>query len=93
MPATLPHLQKDFKLTLHNGEPVGLVESTKEGLLVKCCPLCGCVHQVMNVDMGLSYTPLCQTVPDLFKVLQTAWQKLNPSVAPYKTIHLTTVTG
>jgi hypothetical protein len=93
MPATLPHLQKTFVLSMHEGKPVGLVEKTDEGYMVKCCPLCGCVHHLIDVDMSMPYTPLCQSIPDLFKLQQTAWQKLNPTVSPFKSLHLSTVTG
>jgi hypothetical protein len=36
----------------------------------------------------MPYTPLCQTLPALFKTQQVIWHKLYPDVAKYTTVHL-----
>lgn len=88
MPTTVAHLQKQFKLTIENGLPQVAVEMIGEGHWLKCCPLCGCMHQLQGVDAGVPYTPLCQTVPILFKEQQAIWRKLYPDVAAYTKLHL-----
>jgi len=89
MPAALLHLQKRFKLTMHpDGQPQALVEVVDQERWVRCCPLCGCIHQLPDVDEAVPYAPLCQTQPILFKTQQTAWRKLYPDVAKCTTLHL-----
>ncbi len=88
MPTINPHLQKRFKLTIHDGQPEGLVDVSDAGHLMMCCPLCGCSHQITGVDTQRPYTPLCQSLPAMFKVQRTAWLKLFPEVTPFTTLHL-----
>ena len=88
MPTIVADLQKRFKLSIIDGLPEAPLEITAKAHWVKCCPLCGCTHQVIGVDEGLPYTPMCQTLPALYKTQQTTWQKLYPDVTPYTTLHL-----
>ncbi len=88
MPTINPHLQKRFKLTLHDGQPEVLVDATVGGNLIMCCPLCGCSHQITQVDPDQPYTPLCQSLPLMFKVQRATWLKLFPEVTPFTTLHL-----
>ncbi len=88
MPTIHPHLQKRFKLTLNEGQPEGLVEATSAGNHLMCCPLCGCSHQITGVDTSKPYTPLCQSMPAMFKAQRTEWVKLYPEVSSFKTLHL-----
>ncbi len=88
MPTINPHLQKRFKLILHEGQPEVPVDVTAGGSLIMCCPLCGCSHQITQLDTDQPYTPLCQSLPSMFKDQRTAWLKLFPEVTPFKTLHL-----
>jgi len=71
-----------------DGQPQALVEVVDQERWVRCCPLCGCIHQLPDVDEAVPYAPLCQTQPILFKTQQTAWRKLYPDVAKCTTLHL-----
>lgn len=82
------HIQKNFKLVIEDGLPHATVETIKSIQWVRCCPLCGSVHQVVNMKLGEPYTPMCQMVPALFKAELAAWQKLYPDVTNLKTLHL-----
>lgn len=86
MPAIVLDLQKRFKLTLTDGLPQARVEMTDDGLWLRCCPLCGCIHKIEAVEQ--SYSPLCQTLPVLFKAQQTIWRKRYPDVAQYSKLNL-----
>jgi hypothetical protein len=89
MATSNPQLQKDFKLVIADGLPQATVETIKSVQWLRCCPLCGSVHQIVgNVSDNASYTPLCQTVPDLFKAELVAWRKLYPDVTTHKFVHL-----
>ena len=90
MPAFAAKQQKGFKLTLVDGLPQAIVEDIDGSYWLGCCPLCGCTHQIMDVDGKQPYTPLCQTLPLLYKEQQTSWRKLYPDVAQYTTLHLAT---
>jgi hypothetical protein len=88
MPAFAPHLQKNFKLTIEDGLPQAAIEDIGGIYWLKCCPLCGCTHQILKINQDLPYTPLCQTLPLVYKSHQVSWRKLYPDVAQYKTLHL-----
>jgi hypothetical protein len=40
------------------------------------------------VDEDMPYTPLCQTLPVLYKTQQASWHKLHPGVSNYTMVHL-----
>lgn len=88
MATVVPHLQHSFKLILKDGIPQGTVEMVGTAQLLRCCPLCGSVHQIMTPQGDAPYTPLCQTHPTLYKAEHAAWVKLHPDVAPFKTLAL-----
>jgi hypothetical protein len=88
MPAFVPTLQKSFKLTLKDGLPQAAIEKVGEAHLIRCCPLCGCSHQLMSLDDQSKYKPLCQTMPNLFKLQQVSWHKLYPDMAQYSSLNL-----
>ncbi len=88
MATSTPHLQKSFKLTLKDGLPQATVETIGAVHWLRCCPLCGSVHQIIGTTDGAPHTPLCQTLSSLFKAELTAWHKLHPDVASYKSVHL-----
>lgn len=88
MPTFVPHLQKNFKLTLADGIPEATVEQIGAVHWLRCCPLCGSVHQIQSVDTKAPYTPLCQTVSVLYKTDMLAWQKLHPDISQFTTLHL-----
>lgn len=90
MPVTVTHLQKQFKLSIVDNLPRATVaiDATNGSHKVMCCPLCGCVHQIVTTDETVPYTPLCQALPDLFKANLMSWRKLYPDAAKYKMIHL-----
>ena len=82
------HIQKNFKLVIEDGLPQATVETIKSVQWVRCCPLCGGVHQVVDMEVGEAYTPMWQMVPALFKAELAAWQKLYPDVTNLKALHL-----
>jgi hypothetical protein len=88
MPAIVLDLQKRFKLTISNGLPQALVENNEEGSWLRCCPLCGCIHKIQDTDQTGPYSPLCQTLPMMFKAQQTIWRKRYPDVTQYSTLNL-----
>jgi hypothetical protein len=88
MPAIAADQQKRFKLTITDGLPQATVEINGKTHWVKCCPLCGCIHQLLGVDENIPYTPLCQKLPVLYKTQQVAWVKLHPDVSTYTSLHL-----
>jgi hypothetical protein len=88
MATSAPHFQKNFKLTIEDGLPQATVEIIGIAHWLKCCPLCGSMHQVRDVVEDAPYTPLCQTHPVLFKAELIAWHKLHPDVVSYKSLHL-----
>jgi hypothetical protein len=92
MPAILAHVQKNFKLTLVNNVPQALVEATGNGHVVQCCPLCGCIHQIADMNQDVPYTPVCQTMPIVYRAQQTTWSKQHPETAKYHTLQLVTKT-
>ena len=93
MPVFATILQKNFDLTLEGGLPQANVANIDGIHWLKCCPLCGCTHQILGVDERLPYSPLCQTHPLMYKDQQIAWRKLHPVVAQYATLHLTVGEG
>jgi hypothetical protein len=88
MPTIAIDLQKRFALTIIDGLPQAAVEITGQANWVKCCPLCGCTHQIISVDENVPYIPLCQTLPVLYKTQQAIWHKLYPDVSQYTALHL-----
>jgi hypothetical protein len=88
MATFIAQLQKNFKLTVEDGLPQAPVEVTGVTHWIKCCPLCGSVHQIQTLTEGMVYTPICQTHTALYKAELTAWHKLYPDVAQYKSLHL-----
>ncbi len=88
MPTIALDQQKQFKLTIIDGLPQADVEIMGKARWVKCCPLCGCTHQIVGVEENKPYTPLCQTLPVLYNAQQTIWHQLYPDVAPYAALHL-----
>jgi hypothetical protein len=93
MPAFVPELQKRFRLTMVDGLPHATVDKVGDVHLLRCCPLCGCTHQILTMDEGSPYTPLCQTFPYLYKAQQTSWHKLYPDVAKFAKLRLTVHNG
>lgn len=82
-------IQKDFKLIIKNGLPQATVETIKGVQWLRCCPLCGSVHQIIGKAADSSpYVPLCQTVPVLFRAELVAWHKLYPDVADHTSLQL-----
>jgi hypothetical protein len=81
-------LQKNFKLVIENGLPQATVETMGSVQWLRCCPLCGSVHQIIGSTDDAPYTPLCQTVSSLFKPELLAWQKLYPDVVDHKFVRL-----
>ena len=88
MPASAMNLQKQFKLIITDGLPQADVEVDGSVHWLRCCPLCGCIHQILGVDEDAPYTPLCQTQPLIYKAQLVIWRKLYPDVARYATLHL-----
>jgi len=88
MATFVPHLQKNFKLMVEDGLPQAVVERVGVVDWLKCCPLCGSVHQVQNMAENMRYTPLCQTHAYLYKAELVAWHKLYPDVIPFTSLHL-----
>lgn len=88
MPTIITEQEKRFKLNVIDGLPQAAVESMGTAHWVKCCPLCGCTHQVLTADESLPYTPLCQIIPGLYKTQQAIWQKLYPDVSQYTALQL-----
>lgn len=88
MPAFASNLQQNFILTLVGGLPQAAVDNIDGSRWLRCCPLCGCTHQILGADEKLPYTPLCQTLSLLYKTQQVIWHKLYPDVAQYATLHL-----
>ena len=88
MPTFAANLQKTFSLILEDGVPQATIENDNGIRWLRCCPLCGCTHQILGVNESLLYTPLCQTRPLLFKAQQISWHKLHPDVVPFATLHL-----
>jgi hypothetical protein len=87
-------LQKNFKLVIEKGLPLANVDTIGTVHWLRCCPLCGSVHQIIgDVATNAPYTPLCQTVSMLFKAELVAWQKLYPDVTNHKFVHLVESTG
>lgn len=88
MPTIAVDMQKRFKLTIVDGLPQAIIEITGNVHWVRCCPLCGCTHQVLSVDETMPYTPPCQSLPVLYKTQQAIWHKLYPDVSQYKSLQL-----
>ena len=90
MPAIAQYLQKRFKLTIEDGLPQAVIETNADGDWLRCCPLCGCIHHLLDevVDETQPYTPSCQTIPLLYQAQQAKWRKLYPDVVQYKSLHL-----
>jgi hypothetical protein len=88
MATTLPHLQKSFKLIVEDGLPQATIEVVGSSFWLRCCPLCGSMHQIQAVAQDGLYMPLCQTHSQLYKAQLTAWHKLYPEVTNFTSIHL-----
>lgn len=88
MPTFAANHQKNFKLTIVDGLPQAAVEDLDGIHWLRCCPLCGCTHQILNFKKDTPYTPLCQTLPLVYKSQQASWQKLYPAAAQYETLRL-----
>lgn len=88
MATFVAQLQKNFKLTVEDGLPQAVVEQVGNVIWLKCCPLCGSVHQIQTMAEDVPYTPLCQTHAALYKAELIAWHKLYPDVVQYKSLHL-----
>lgn len=88
MATSNPQLQKNFKLVIENGLPQAAVETIGAVQWVRCCPLCGSVHQIIGASDDAPYSPLCQTVSSLFKAELLAWHKLYPDVIDHKFLRL-----
>ena len=82
-------LQKSFKLIIEKGLPQADVETIGAVQWLRCCPLCGSVHQIIGtLADDAPFSPLCQTVPLLFKEELVSWHKLYPDVTGHKFVHL-----
>lgn len=88
MATVIPHLQKNFKLKVEDGLLYATVELVGSVNWVRCCPLCGSMHQVMSGFSDAPYIPMCQTHPLLFKAELLAWHKLYPEVTKHNSLHL-----
>ena len=88
MPAFIPTLQKTFKFTVVDNLPQAAVTKVGETQVIKCCPLCGCTHQVLAKVDSRPYKPLCQVMPNMFKTQKETWRKLFPDVARYSELRL-----
>jgi hypothetical protein len=88
MATFVPHLQKGFKLKIVDGLPEASVEVVGLVNWLRCCPLCGSVHQIQTVSEDEPFIPLCQTHAQLYKAELLAWHKLYPDVIPYKSLRL-----
>lgn len=88
MATSNPQLQKNFKLVIEEGLPQAVVETIGAVQWVRCCPLCGSVHQIIGAADDAPYSPLCQTVASLFKAELLAWHKLYPDVIDHKFLRL-----
>ncbi len=89
MATFVAHIQKNFKLVIEDGLPQATVETIDTVQWLRCCPLCGSVHQIIgSVDTSAPYSPMCQTVPFLFKDELIAWHKLYPDVVDIKLLRL-----
>ncbi|MCC6614299.1 MAG: hypothetical protein IT320_12530 [Anaerolineae bacterium] len=88
MAISAPHMQKAFKLTLQDGLPQAAVEIVGQVHWLRCCPLCGSMHQILGATGDAPYVPLCQTAAALYKAEISAWQKLHPDVVNYKSVRL-----
>jgi hypothetical protein len=71
-----------------DGLPQAAVEIIDDGHWLRCCPLCGCTHQILGADKGEPYIPLCQTQPVLYKTPRETWRKQHPEVVHYTALHL-----
>lgn len=88
MPAFSSKSRKMFELTIVDGLPQAIVENVGDTQRLSCCPLCGCMHQISGTDRRQPFTPLCQTLPALYKAQQVIWHKLYPAVAQYEALKL-----
>jgi hypothetical protein len=93
MPIVALQLQKQFKLTIAEGLPQANVEMVGQVFWLRCCPLCGCTHQILGLDKSVPYEPLCQTFPLIYKTQLVAWHKLYPDVAKYTKLNLSVRKG
>ncbi len=93
MPAYVANLQKSFSLTMVDGLPQAAVDKIGGAHVIRCCPLCGCTHQILEMDENLPYSPTCQTFPLMYKTQQAAWHKLYPDVAKFVKLRVTMQTG
>ena len=93
MPAFASSLQKSFKLNIVDELPQAVVDNIGGIHWLKCCPLCGCTHQILGVDVKQPYTPLCQKFPLMYKTEQATCRKLYPDVTQYTTVRLTMKKG
>jgi hypothetical protein len=88
MATFMPHLQKSFKMKVEDGVPQATVELVGTVYWLRCCPLCGSVHQVPGGAEEKWFTPLCQTQPNLYKAELAAWHKEFPESAQYTSLQL-----
>jgi hypothetical protein len=88
MPFKIVEAQKAFKFTVNGaGLPIAHVERWGKGVWVKCCPLCGLLHEVLKGQTSGEYEPRCivrVTHPHVF----AAWQKAHPEAAKYTRVML-----
>ncbi len=88
MPTVMHHLQKTFALVMNDDMPQATVKLVDQRDWLMCCPLCGCMHQILRIDVSQPYTPMCQSIPALYKTQQDAWRKLHPDVIKYTALRL-----
>lgn len=88
MPTVDLQVQKQFKLTMLDGVIQATVEPVGDIHWLRCCPLCGCMHQIVKVDESQPYTPMCQTLPSVYAAQSGIWRKLYPDVAKHTKLKL-----
>lgn len=90
MPFFIKDEQEKYKFELINSLPIATVQKMGTAYWVMCCPLCGCIHHLLNIPLDLDggeYQPICllkKTHPASY----AKWLSAHPETSEYSKIAL-----
>lgn len=88
MPFKIVEEQQRFTFRVNgDGLPVAQVVRWGAGVWVKCCPLCGCLHEILKGQIEGEFEPRC-ILKVTHKAAYAAWVKKHPESPKYTRVLL-----
>jgi hypothetical protein len=88
MPWKIPAAQAAFKFSVNGvGLPVAQVERWGSGTWIRCCPLCGNLHETLKGQTEGVHTPRC-LAREWNTAAYKAWIASHPEASQYRQVQL-----